>query len=338
MDKYMNDIDLALKLDGAYAPNTIRSYHSDASQFVDWCLGAGVMPFPLEEVTLIRYLECIQHRHAFTTLRRRSSSIQRVNGLLGHPDIPQAEPYRLAIRRIKRAKPIRTRQARGINRDLLLRAIAAQPEGIVGIRNRALLSIGYDFLARRSELTALRNEDVEFDARGGLRGVIRRSQTDPYGRGRLVFGSERSAKLLRRWLRRKPKDIPWLFCAVNHDTCLDRGVCGRTVSEIVKRAVVRTRGAGRGKRRFRGTRCGWAPRRTSSRMATTSARSCARAGGGTCPSRCATSASRSTTFGSPVSFAHCVARAQIRLIYLSRRPRNGRRLHPIRERLQTPLR
>jgi integrase len=113
----------------------------------------------------------------------------------------------------------------------------------VGIRNRALLSIGYDFLARRSELTALRNEDVEFDARGGLRGVIRRSKTDPYGRGRLVFGSERSAKLLRRWLRRKPKDIPWLFCAVNHDTCLDRSVCGRTVSEIVKRAVLRTRGA-----------------------------------------------------------------------------------------------
>jgi len=244
MSYFTDFIEAALrKLEGAYAPNTIRSYHSDASQFVDWCLRAGVTPFPLGEATLIHYLECIQHRHAFTTLRRRASSIRRVNGLLGHPDIPQAEPYRIAIRRIKRAKPIRTRQARGINRDLLLRAIAAQPEDLVGIRNRALLSIGYDFLARRSELTALRNEDVEFDASGGLRGVIRRSKTDPYGRGRLVFGSERSANLLRRWLRRKPKDIPWLFCAVNHDTCLDRSVCGRTVSEIVKRAVVRTRGA-----------------------------------------------------------------------------------------------
>ena len=72
--------------------------------------------------------------------------------------------------------------------------------------------MGYDFLARRSELTALRQEDVEFDARGGLRGVIRRSKTDPYGRGCLVFGSERSAKLLRKWLRKKPRDINWLFC------------------------------------------------------------------------------------------------------------------------------
>ena len=244
MSYFTDSIEAALrKLEGAYAPNTIRSYHSDASQFVDWCLRAGMTPFPLGEATLIHYLECIEHRHAFTTLRRRASSIRRVNGLLGHPDIPQAEPYRLAIRRIKRAKPIRTRQARGINRDLLLRAIAAQPDDLVGIRNRALLSIGYDFLARRSELTALKCDDVQFDARGGLRGVIRRSKTDPYGRGRLVFGSERSAKLLRRWLRRKPRDIPWLFCAVNHGTCLDRSVCGRTVGEIVKRAVVRTRGA-----------------------------------------------------------------------------------------------
>ena len=61
MSVYIQLIDSALtKLDGAYAQNTIRSYHSDASQFVDWCLGAGVTPFPLEEATLIHYLECIR--------------------------------------------------------------------------------------------------------------------------------------------------------------------------------------------------------------------------------------------------------------------------------------
>ena len=243
MSYFIHAIDTALrKLEGAYAPNTIRSYHSDASQFVDWCLDAGATPFPLEEGTLLQYLECVHQRYAFTTLRRRVTSIRRVNGLLGHGDVPLSDAYRLTIRRVRRAKPIQMRQARGINRGLLLRAIAAQPADLVGTRNRALLSIGYDFLARRSELTALRHRDVEFDAHGGLRGVIRRSKTDPYGHGRLVFGSERSAELLRKWLRRKPKDIPWIFCAVNHGQCLDRGVCGRTVSEIVKRAVVRTRG------------------------------------------------------------------------------------------------
>jgi integrase/recombinase XerD len=299
MSHFIQSIDSVLKkLEGAYAPNTIRSYHSDNSQFVDWCLGAGRTPFPLYEGTLIQYLECVHESYAFTTLHRRITSIRRVNRLLGYEDIPQAEAYRLTLRRIKRSKPIRSRQARGINRDLLLRAIAAQPDSIVGTRNRALLSMGYDFLARRSELTALRREDVEFDARGGLRGVIRRSKTDPYGRGRLVFGSERSAKLLRKWLRKKPRDINWLFCSVNHGRCLSRALCGRSVSDIVKRAVIRTRGTRPQRRIFRGTRSASARRRTFSQMATTSAQLCARADGAMFQSQCATSATRSTTYGS----------------------------------------
>ena len=127
------------QLEGAYAPNTIRSYHSDNSHFVDWCLAAGRTPFPLYEGTLIQYLECVHESYAFTTLRRRITSIRRVNRLLGYGDIPQAEAYRLTLRRIKRSKPIRARQSRGINRDLLVRAIAAQPDSVVGTRNRALL-------------------------------------------------------------------------------------------------------------------------------------------------------------------------------------------------------
>ena len=75
--------------------------------------------------------------------------------------------------------------------------IDAQPDSLAGIRNKALLSLGYDFLARRSELVALRTTDLEFTQDGALKGVVRKSKTDQYGRGRLVFGSKRSAKLLR---------------------------------------------------------------------------------------------------------------------------------------------
>lgn len=243
MSHYLDSLVIALrKLEGAYAPNTIRSYHSDASQFVDWCLGAGVTPFPLGEAALIQYLDSIQHRFAFTTLRRRVTAIRRVNALLGQADIPESEAYRLTIRRIRRSKTIRTRQAHGLNYDLLLRAIKAQPDSPTGIRNRALLSLGYDFLARRSELTALQVQDVDFECTGGLRGVIRRSKTDPYGRGRLVFGSDRSAKLLRKWLRHKPPAISWIFCPVRHGQCLDKPLTGRSVNEIIKMSVVRTRG------------------------------------------------------------------------------------------------
>ena len=104
-----------------------------------------------------------------------------------------------------------------------------------------LLSLGYDFLARRSELVAIRSEDLMFTQDGALKGIIRRSKTDQYGRGRLVFGSERSAKLLKKWLRLKPKEIQPVFCAINHWRCLDRAICDRQVNEIIKRGIVKVK-------------------------------------------------------------------------------------------------
>ena len=98
---------------------------------------------------------------------------------------------------MRRGQSAERRQARGINEDLLLRMLTAQPRTLTGTRNRALLSLGYDFLARRSELTAVEVGDIKFSEGGGLRAVIRRSKGDQFGRGRLVYSSRRSAKYLQ---------------------------------------------------------------------------------------------------------------------------------------------
>ena len=71
--------------------------------------------------------------------------------------------------------------------------------------------------------------------------MIRKSKTDQYGRGRLVFGSERSAKLLRAWFGKKPKEIEAVFCAINHGKCVDRPICDRNVNEIIKKSVVKVK-------------------------------------------------------------------------------------------------
>lgn len=104
-----------------------------------------------------------------------------------------------------------------------------------------LLSLGYDFLARRSELVALQTTDIQFIHDGGLRCTIKKSKTDQFGRGRLVFGSERSAKLLRIWLRQKPKEIQSVFCAINHGKCINRPICDRNVNDIIKRGVIKVK-------------------------------------------------------------------------------------------------
>ena len=99
------------------------------------------------------------------------------------------------------------------------------------VRNCTLLSLGYDFLASRSELVAIRSDYLKFTPDGALKGMIRKSKTDQYGKGRLVFGSTRSAKLVRKWLKSKPIEIQPVFCAI----------CDRQINEIIKRSILKVK-------------------------------------------------------------------------------------------------
>ena len=158
------------------------------------------------------YIETVAPYYSYASIRRRLSCLRRINKLLGHQDTTQTEEVYLTICRLKRSKCLEQQQAVGINHTLLVKMIDAQPDTLAGIRNRAMLSLGYDFLARRSELIALRTIDLEFTKDGALKGMIRKSKTDQYGRGRLVFGSERSARLLRAWFRKNPRNRGGLLC------------------------------------------------------------------------------------------------------------------------------
>lgn len=242
MTYILKDINQVLiSLEGAYAPNTLRTYYADAISFVDWCEQRNIVSFPISSQVLCVYIEFLQLNSAYSSIRRRISSLRRINKLLGFDDQTQTEDVYLAIRRLKRSKCLEQKQAVGINHDILVKMIAAQPDTLAGTRNRALLSLGYDFLARRSELVAIRSDDLKFTPDGALKGMIRKSKTDQYGKGRLVFGSERSAKLVRKWLRLKPKEIQPVFCAINHGRCEDRAICDRNVNDIIKRGVIKVK-------------------------------------------------------------------------------------------------
>jgi len=183
----------------------------------------------------------MQVNSAYSSIRRRISSLRRVNKLLGFKDQTQSEDVYLAIQRMKRSKCLMQKQTIGINHNILIKIIAAQPDTLTGTRNRTLLSLGYNFLARRSELVAIRSDDLKFTPDGALGGMIRKSKTDQYGKGRLVFGSERGGKLVRKWLRLKPKEIQPAFCAINHGRCQDRAIFDRNANDIIKRGVVKVK-------------------------------------------------------------------------------------------------
>jgi integrase/recombinase XerD len=102
-------------------------------------------------------------RLSFSSIRRKLSLVKRMLSLLGYEKHAPGEDFAIAYHSMRRGKTMSLRQARGINKELQLRAIAAQINTTTGIHNAALLSVGYDFLARRSELTGLHMSDINFE-------------------------------------------------------------------------------------------------------------------------------------------------------------------------------
>ena len=74
-----------------------------------------------------------------------------------------------------------------MTRKYLEAFLDVQPDGPVGLRNKAMLVLRYELLTRRAELVAQGTDDVEFRCDGTLRVLIRRSKADPFGEGRLAF-------------------------------------------------------------------------------------------------------------------------------------------------------
>lgn len=178
--------------------------------------------------------------YSYSTIRRRLSALRRLNWYLVSRFIhllkTSSSPFVTSS-----AKCMEQRQAVGIDEELFVKMLKTQPATLVGQRNRFLLSVGYNFLARRSEPVAIRTEHLTSTSDSALKGIISRSKIDQHVRGRLVFGSERSAKVPKKWLRQKPTEIQAVFCALNHGRWFNRAICHRQVNEVIKQGLVRVK-------------------------------------------------------------------------------------------------
>jgi len=224
-------------LEGAYAPSTMKSYVTDVEIFVRWCEENAAAPFPADVDTVCRFLEAQAPDLAPSTVRRRLYAIRKVHRLLRLPDPTYDEDINISLRRVRRAKHARPKQAKGLTRAYLDAFLAAEPDTPVGLRNRALLSLGYDLLTRRAELVALRTEDLAWREDGTLRVLIRRSKADPFGEGRIAFTSTRTRALIDAWIAWRGPHIPWLFCQIYQEKALAKPLGTTSVRDIVKQAA-----------------------------------------------------------------------------------------------------
>ena len=109
-------------------------------------------------------------------MRRRLYAIRKIHRFLRLPDPTYDEEINLSLRRVRRTKLVRPKQAKGLTQNYLERFIAGEPDTPWGLRNKVMLSLGYELLSRRSELVALRTKDIEFRPNGKVLSLNQFSQ------------------------------------------------------------------------------------------------------------------------------------------------------------------
>lgn len=151
--------DLADRADGyaalSWAPATARAYAQDWRHYRAWCDVHGLMAAPAAPLTLTLYLTAHADRLSVATLERRLAAVQAIHRRLGLP-LDRAD-RRLCETwdGIRRAHGRPAVGKRALTTAQLSAAVAALPDTLRGIRDRALLLLGYAGALRRSELTDL---------------------------------------------------------------------------------------------------------------------------------------------------------------------------------------
>jgi integrase/recombinase XerD len=114
----------------------------------------------------------------------------------GRPSTCSVSPR--ALKRLSKTKGTRQAQAKGLTERDVERVLATIGDSPIDCRDLAVLLIGLDLLARRSELLAIEIRDVKAGNDGSATVLIRNSKADQEGQDEVGYISPRAHAALHR--------------------------------------------------------------------------------------------------------------------------------------------
>ena len=186
---------------GAYSPNTLRAQKADGAIFQAFCESRGEPYLPADPTTIREFIDDrVGVGKKPATVKRYIATIARVHIAAGLLNPCSSEAVRLALRKMGRETSARQDQAHPLGWKEIKEFIEGAGESLRADRERAMLCVAYETLARRGELVALEFRDIEFHPNGTGQALIRRGKTDTEGQGRVAYLSRETVKWLKVWL------------------------------------------------------------------------------------------------------------------------------------------
>lgn len=219
--------------------STRRVYSGDWTRYTAWCAEAGRTALPATAQTLSEYANLLADAgRAPSTIERAMAAISTAHHAAGH-ERPDLRGARRVLRRYRRERAeggASVRKAAPVTVDALrAMATAIDLDAPTGVRDRALLVLGFALGARRSEVAALNLADLA-ETDEGLEVTIRTSKTDHDSAGRTVavpYGSHpdtcpvRTVRAWRAVLAAAGRHAGPLFLRIDRHGNLGRAPTGR---------------------------------------------------------------------------------------------------------------
>src|ERR1700704_1375631 len=231
------------------AAATRRAYGSDFQIFKAWCAGRGVSALPATAESVAAFLACeggralrppTNGRRGAATpspLARRVAAIRYAHKLAGHAVPTDSEVVKATVRGIRRTLGTAPRKKTPATAECVISMALGTNDGLKGVRDRALLLLGFAGAFRPSEGVALGCEDIE-ESETGLKITIRHSKTDQEGEGAtiaIVRGSIACpVEAVKAWRDAADITIGPVFRSIRKGGKIGARLSAQSVADVVK--------------------------------------------------------------------------------------------------------
>lgn len=169
----------------ALSESTQYTYQTYAMRFQTWCYSMGVASTPALPETIVAYLMFLanESRLKISSIKNHRKAIAHLHNIHGHHlDLTHPMIHNTWLG-LMRTIGVKQHAVKALDCDTLHEVIAAIPKDTIrGIRDRALLLMGWYCAFRQSELVSIHVKDVTYHDEG-IKIFLRRSKTDVYGQG-----------------------------------------------------------------------------------------------------------------------------------------------------------
>ena len=248
-------------LEASKRPNTLAAYRFDWQSFQTYCESVGANSLPASPQTVAEYIAAKRTELQPSSLQRHCASIAQAHRLRGLQSPTESELVRTSLQGLralsatayKAPKKGRKTKAPALSAEAMRQTLSALPSDGAGLRDCALLLVGYKTAARRSELSSLQWWQVEWQPEGVLL-KFQASKTDKTYTGQQValvregglYCPVSALEAWREWLinsgiNSEELEAGAVFRGITKHQKVSQKLSAHAIGEIVK---ARTLGAG----------------------------------------------------------------------------------------------